>query len=235
MRSEFAPVRAVMFDLDGTLLDSAPDIACAANRMLAELGLPQRDPAMIATFVGKGIAKLVQRSLAGCIDGVADAGLVERALPLFERFYEEESGRRTRTYPGVVEGLTMLAGSELPLACVTNKSERFTHALLAATDIARFFRLVVGGDTLSRRKPDPLPFLHACEHFGVAAREALVVGDSYNDVEGARAAGCPVVCVSYGYREGMPVDSLQSDAIVDSLEEAARLAIGTQAAREALT
>ncbi len=224
----YPPVRAVMFDLDGTLLDSAPDLACAANRMLAALGLPGRDPELLATFIGKGITRLVERTLAGSLEGAADAPLVARALPLYERFYEEESGRNTSVFPGVTEGLEMLAREGVPLACITNKSERFTHALLDQTGLAHFFRTVVGGDTLPRRKPDPLPFLHACERLGVAAREALMVGDSQNDVAGARAAGCPVVCVPYGYREGMPVDALGSDAIVASVVEAARLVVASR-------
>ena len=225
----YPPVRAVMFDLDGTLLDSAPDLAHAANLTLAALGLPGRDPELLVTFIGKGIVRLVERTLAGSLEGAADAALVERALPLFERLYEQESGRNTSVFPGVTEGLEMLAREGVPLACVTNKSERFTHALLAQAGLAHYFAAVVGGDTLPRRKPDPLPFLHVCERLGVAARETLVVGDSQNDVAGARAAGCPVVCVPYGYREGMPVDALGSDAIVASVAEAARLVLASRA------
>jgi len=219
----------VIFDLDGTLLDSAPDLAFAANRMLAALGMPGRDLALLASFIGKGIPRLVERSLAGTLDGTADAALVARALPLYERFYGEESGRRTSVYPGVAEGLEMLERKGLPLACVTNKAERFTHALLADKGLAHFFSVVVGGDTLPRKKPDPLPFRHVCERFGVASREVLVVGDSRNDVAGARAAGCPVICVPYGYSEGEPVASLEGDAIVASLVEAARIVIASRA------
>jgi phosphoglycolate phosphatase len=224
----YPPLRAVIFDLDGTLVDSAPDLAFAANRMLAALGLPERDAALLATFIGKGIPRLVERSLAGSLDGEADAVLMARALPLYERFYEEESGRQTSVYPGVADGLEMLAREGLPLACVTNKAARFTHALLADKGLAHFFSVVVGGDTLPRKKPDPLPFRHACERLGVAAREALVVGDSRNDVAGARAAGCPVICVPYGYNEGEPVAGLDSDAIVASLVEAARIVIASR-------
>jgi len=229
----YPPLRAVMFDLDGTLVDSAPDLARAANLMLSALGIPERDPALIATYIGKGIARLVERSLAGEIDGAADAALMARALPLFERFYEEESGRRSSVYPGVTEGLEMLARNGIPLACVTNKPERHTHALLSAMGLAGFFAVVVGGDTLEAKKPDPRPFLHACERLGVAAADALVVGDSGNDVAGARAAGCPVICVPYGYNEGTPVEALGSDAIVPTLVEAARIVIASRARQTA--
>ena len=226
----YRPLRAVIFDLDGTLVDSAPDLAFAANRMLAALGMPQREPALLATFIGKGIPRLVERALAGSLEGVADKALMARALPLYEGYYGEESGRRTTVYPGVAEGLELLAREGLPLACVTNKAERFTHALLADTGLARFFAVVVGGDTLPKKKPDPLPFRHVCDRLGVAASEALVVGDSRNDVAGARAAGCPVICVPYGYNEGEPVESLDSDAIVATLVEAARIVIASRAA-----
>ena len=153
-----------------------------------------------------------------------------RALPLYERFYEEESGRRTSVYPGVAEGLEMLFREGLPLACVTNKAARFADALLADKGLAHYFSVVVGGDTLPRKKPDPLPFRHVCERLGVAPREALVVGDSRNDVAGARAAGCPVICVPYGYNEGDPVAALDSDAIVATLVEAAQIVIASRPA-----
>lgn len=232
--SAYPPLRAVMFDLDGTLVDSAPDLAFAANRMLATLGMPARDPALLSSFIGKGIPRLVERSLAGSLDGRADSGLMARALALFESYYEEESGRRTTVYPGVAEGLEMLARAGLPLACVTNKAERFTHTLLAGMGLAYFFALVVGGDTLPRKKPDPLPFRHVCERLGVAPGEALVVGDSRNDVAGARAAGCPVICVPYGYNEGEAVETLDCDAIVASVAEAARIVIATRASPAAV-
>lgn len=230
MRARLAgPFRALMFDLDGTLLDSAADLACAANCTLADLGMPQRSESLLATFIGKGIARLVERSLSGRVDGFADAALVARALPIFERHYERESGRQTTVFPGVVEGLEALKAQALPLACITNKAERFAVALLAKTGLAPYFALVVGGDTLERKKPDPLPFTFACKRFGVAPAEALVVGDSENDVAGARAAGCPVVCVPYGYNEGRPIESAGCDAVVASVLEAANLALSARA------
>jgi len=223
----YPPLRAVIFDLDGTLVHSAPDIACAANRMLEALGMPARDPALISTYIGKGIAVLVERALVGSLKGGADAALLAQALPLFDRYYEEESGRRTALYPGVREGLQLLAQADLPLACVTNKPERHTIALLTQMDLLQFFSVVVGGDTLPRKKPDPLPLRYVCERIGVRTAQTLVVGDSGNDVAGARAAGCPVICVPYGYNEGEPVESLGSDAIVPTILDAAGVVIAS--------
>ncbi|MET0680375.1 MAG: phosphoglycolate phosphatase [Burkholderiales bacterium] len=214
--------RAVLFDLDGTLLDTAPDLAAAANAMLADLGLPARDPAAIATYIGRGIPALVHRSLTGSLDVTADASLFERALRLFERRYAEESGRRAEPYPGVVQGLTRIRALRLGIGCVTNKAGRFTQELLDRKGLARFFGCVVSGDTLARKKPDPLPVVHACDLLGAHPRDALLIGDSLNDVLAARAAGCAVWCVPYGYNEGRPVGALDCDAIVGDLVEAAR-------------
>lgn len=216
-------VKAVTIDLDGTLADTIPDLAVAANMMLRELGRPGLDVERIRTFVGKGIPKLIERALAGGLDGAAPEELLERALPVYERCYAEVNGKHTVIYPGVTEGLQALRAMQLPLACVTNKSGRFTAPLLEHLGIAFFFEQVIAGDTLPQKKPDPAQLLHACRGFGVAPREMLMIGDSLNDAEAARAAGCPVFCVTYGYNEGRDVRELDVDAIVASLEEAARL------------
>lgn len=218
--------RAILLDLDGTLLDSAPDLAAAANGMLAELGLPARDPAVIATYIGKGIPRLVERTLTGSLDALADPALLSRALPIYERHYAAESGQRSVPFPGVIEGLRALHGAGLPLACITNKAERFTLDLLKRTALDGFFKVVVCGDTVARKKPDPEPVLAACARLGVRPGEALMIGDSANDVQSARAAGCPVWCVPYGYNEGRPVESLDCDRIVPDLAEAARQLVG---------
>jgi len=216
-------VKAVMIDLDGTLADTIPDLAAAANMMLRELSQPELDIELIRTFVGKGIPKLVERALAGSIAGGASAGEMERALPAFERCYAEVNGRHTVMYPGVEEGLAALRKMGLPLACVTNKSGRFTAPLLDYLGIARHFEQVIAGDTLPQKKPDPQPLLHACRGFGIAPGDMLMIGDSVNDVQAARAAGCPVFCVPYGYNEGQDVRGLDVDAIVPSLIAATRL------------
>jgi len=216
-------VKAVMIDLDGTLADTIPDLAEAANMMLRELGRPGLERELIRTFVGKGIPKLVERALAGSLEGSVPAGLLARALPIYERCYAEVNGKHTVIFPGVSEGLRTLRAMQLPLACVTNKAERFTLALLEQLQLARCFEQVIAGDTLPQKKPDPQPLLHACRGFGIAPGDMLMIGDSANDVEAARAAGCPVFCVTYGYNEGRDVRELDVDAIVASLIEATRL------------
>jgi len=216
-------VKAVMIDLDGTLADTIPDLAEAANMMLRELDRPGLERELIRTFVGKGIPKLVERALAGNLEGGVPAGLLARALPIYERCYAEVNGKHTVIFPGVSEGLRTLRAMQLPLACVTNKAERFTLALLEQLQLARCFEQVIAGDTLPQKKPDPQPLLHACRGFGIAPRDMLMIGDSANDVEAARAAGCPVFCVTYGYNEGRDVRELDVDAIVASLIEATRL------------
>jgi len=212
-----------MIDLDGTLADTIPDLAQAANRMLHELGRPALELELIRTFVGKGIPKLVERALAGALEARVDGGLLQRALPIYERCYAEENGRHSVVFPGVREGLGQLRAMQLPLACVTNKAERFTRDLLEQLGLARCFEQVIAGDTLPQKKPDPQPLLHACRGFGISPADMLMIGDSANDVEAARAAGCPVFCVDYGYNEGRDVRELDVDAIVASLIEATRL------------
>jgi phosphoglycolate phosphatase len=212
-----------MIDLDGTLLDTIPDLAVAANLMLEALDRPPLEADLIRTFVGKGVRNLVKRTLAGDITGAVDCAALERALPIYERCYDSVNGRHTTVYPGVMEGLDRLRMQGFPLGCVTNKSTRFTLPLLAHMKLSDYFSEVVAGDTLPRKKPDPAPLLYACDKFGVAPCEMLMIGDSLNDAQAARAAGCPVFCVPYGYNEGQDVRELDVDAIVSSLIEAAGL------------
>ncbi len=217
------PVKAVMIDLDGTLLDTVADLAVAVNMMLQKLGRAPLDEKRVRDFVGRGIPNLVQRSLAGELNAEADAALFERALPLYLDCYESVNGRHTLLYPGVREGLDALRDAGFPLACVTNKSARFTLPLLKQMRLADYFAIVVAGDTLPKKKPDPLPLTYACEQFGIAPRDMLMIGDSLNDAIAARAAGCPVFCVPYGYNEGLDVRELDVDAIVETLIEATKL------------
>ncbi len=208
-----------MIDLDGTLLDTIPDLAAATNLMLEALGHVPLPLDTVRTYVGKGIPRLVERALARAIDGIATPSALTQALPVFERFYAEVNGRHTTIYPGVREGLEQFRAAGFPLACVTNKSGAFTLPLLERMGLASFFAQTISGDTLPRKKPDPLQLLHACQQFGVMPAQMLMIGDSVNDVQAARAAGCPVFCVPYGYNEGHAVQSLDVDAIVATLIE----------------
>ena len=214
-------IAAVMIDLDGTLLDTVPDLAAAAERMLAALGLPARTQEEIRSYIGKGLPNLVRRCLQASAGAARVEALQAEALALYYGYYAEESGRRTSVYPGVLEGLEQFRAMRLRLACVTNKAERYTLPLLEQKGLTPWFELVVSGDTLARKKPDPMQLTHICAAFALAPAEVLLIGDSANDALAARAAGCPVLCVSYGYSEGEDVHNLGCDAIVESLSEAA--------------
>ncbi len=214
-------VKAVTLDLDGTLLDTIPDLAAASNAMLAELGRPPLDVELIQTFVGKGIARLVERTLDAA--DIFDAATRERAHEVFGRHYERLNGKHTTMYPGVREGLDVMRDQGIPLACITNKAGRFTRPLLEMQGLADYFEQIVAGDTLPQKKPHPAQLLHACAEFGIEPAEMLMIGDSVNDAQAARAAGCPIFCVPYGYNEGRDVHELDTDAVVGSLVEAADL------------
>lgn len=220
MRIELTHVKAVLLDLDGTLVDTAPDIATAANRMLASLGRAAVPESRVAGFIGQGIANLVRRVLAETGDGTP-GDCFARAHALFEDAYLEHIADRSRPYPGVVEGLDRFRAAGFPLGCVTNKASRFTLKLLRATGLRPYFGAVVSGDDVVNRKPAPDALLAAAAALGVQAREAWMIGDSAADVRAARAAGCPVAVVPYGYREGLTLEALGADAIVASVEEAA--------------
>jgi phosphoglycolate phosphatase len=219
------PIKAVVVDLDGTLLDTAEDLADSAMATAADLGLPPVDVEAVKTYIGNGVPRLVKRVLTRDMDAEPDASLFERAMPLFDRHYSEWVSRKSHPFPGVVEGLRAFKAMGLHVACITNKAERFTVPLLQATGLFPFFELVLSGDTLPEKKPSPLPLLHACQYFGVEPDELLLIGDSLNDSQAARAAGCPVFCVPYGYNRGRPVAELDLDAVVASLEEASKLIV----------
>jgi phosphoglycolate phosphatase len=216
-------VRAVAIDLDGTMLDTIEDLCAAVNHTLGELRLPKLELELVRTFVGKGISNLVERSLRAALEAEPDQALVAKAMPLYAANYERVNGDTTTIYPGVREGLDALTRADLPLACITNKSSRFTAPLLERIGFAHYFPVVVCGDTLPQKKPDPQPLTHAAARMQVQPAQMLMIGDSINDAQAARAAGCPVFCVSYGYNEGHDVRSLDVDAIVPSLIEAAAL------------
>jgi len=217
------PLKVVVIDLDGTLLDTAPDLADAAMAMAADLGLPPVDLAEVKTYIGNGVSRLVKRVLTRDLHADPAPELFAKALPIYERHYAEWVSRKSRPFPGVVEGLQAIKASGVHLACITNKAARFTHPLLKDTGLIDFFELILSGDTLPEKKPSPLPLLYACSVFECEPAELLLIGDSLNDAQAARAAGCPVFCVLYGYNRGRPVVELDLDAVVTSLAEAAKL------------
>lgn len=215
------PIRSITLDLDGTLLDTVPDLAAAANAMLLELDLPLRQENEIRNFVGRGISTLVLRCLARNTPVPAEQHA--HAVEVYQRHYARVNGLAARIFPGVIEGLESFRRMGLKMAVITNKAAAFTEPLLFATGLAPYFEFAVSGDTLVEKKPHPLPLIHACERLGTRTGGNLHIGDSKHDAAAARAAGCPVFCVPYGYNEGEDVRKLDCDAIVVSLEEAARM------------
>lgn len=214
-------IKAVVFDLDGTLLDTAGDYAASANAMLEDLQMPRLDVAQIKTFIGNGIHALVTRCLRASQHAEPTPALVSRAQALFESHYADLLTAETQIYDGVIEGLRQLRQKGLMLGCITNKYEKFTLPLLKLTGLLDFFTLVLSGDSLPQKKPDPAPLLYACRYFGIEPRHLLMIGDSANDTLAARAAGCPVLCVPYGYSAGLDITKLDHDGIVSSIYEAA--------------
>jgi len=210
---------AVLFDLDGTLLDTAADIARALNRTLAERGWAPLPVSDVARMIGRGSPILIERAAAAqgqALSETDQAAMVER---FFEHYgaLEEADESDAQAYPGASDTLRTLHESGVRVAVVTNKQHRFAKALLERLDLMRWVDVVVGGDTCERRKPDPQPLLFACESLAVPASQALMVGDSINDVSAARAANIPVVCVPYGYNEGKDPRTLACDAMIDTL------------------
>ena len=209
----------ILIDLDGTLIDSVPDLAFCVDAMMTELGLPVRGEAAVRNWVGNGVERLVQRALCNDLDGQPDTPLFERALPVFMRLYQENTSQRSCLYAGVREGLDLLHAQEYRLGCVTNKAERFTLPLLRDKGILDHFELVVSGDTLEKKKPDPMPLLYAADRFGVAPADSLMVGDSRSDVKAARAAGFRIVCMTYGYNHGADIREENPDVVLDRLDQ----------------
>lgn len=213
------PRRAVLFDLDGTLIDSAPDIAAAADRALVECGLPARGLARVRAYIGGGAERLIHRCLTERLDGVAEQALFERAFAAFFRHYERGLTATTRPYPGVRETLETLRERGYALGCVTNKPARFTTTLLATLSLAPYFAVVVAGDTLTVKKPDPEPLRYATAALGARASTTTMVGDSLADLKAARAAGMRIVCVSYGYSPNVRLADFTPDALIDRMPE----------------
>ena len=209
----------ILIDVDGTLVDSVPDLAFCVDTMMAALGRSPHGEARVRKWVGNGVERLVRRALVGALQGEPDAADFDRAYPLFLDLYAENTSKRSCLYPGVREGIDLLKSAGYRLGCVTNKAAQFTEPLLKDLGIFDDFSIVISGDTLSTKKPDPAPLLHAAEFFGCEPASALMVGDSVSDVAAARAAGFQIVCMSYGYNHGVDIREAAPDAVIDSFVE----------------
>ena len=217
-----APLRSprmILIDVDGTLVDSVPDLAYCVDELMRALDRPPHGEARVRNWVGNGVERLVRRALIGQLDGEPPEEDYARAYPVFLELYAENTSKRSRLYPGIREGVDWLQAQGYLLGCVTNKAAQFTIPLLQDLGVLDRFGIVVSGDTLPVKKPDPAPLLHAAKHFGVTAAESLMVGDSVSDVKAARAAGFQIVCMSYGYNHGVDIRTAQPDAVIDSLVE----------------
>ena len=216
---------AAIIDLDGTMVDTLGDFAEALNRMLGDLELPPIAAQHIERMVGKGSEHLLRSVLNHVLEHMGKAptaieieALYAHAWPSYQRHYLAINGHYARVYPGVEAGLQALRHAGLRLACLTNKPTSFALPLLRAKGLEGYFEQVFGGDSFDKKKPDPLPLLKTCEALQTAPARTLMVGDSSNDAQAARAAGCPVVLVTYGYNHGQPAQAVDADGYVDSLE-----------------
>jgi len=209
----------ILIDVDGTLVDSVPDLAYCVDEMMKQLEMPVHGEAKVREWVGNGVERLCRRALIGQLDGEPDDALFEKAYPIFLALYAENTSKRSCLYPGVEEGLDYMQAQGYKLGCVTNKAAEFTHPLLKDLGIFDRFEIVISGDTLAKKKPDPLPLLHGAEHFGVKPENAMMLGDSMSDVKAARAAGFQIICMSYGYNHGIDIRDYNPDAVIDSMAE----------------
>lgn len=209
----------VLIDVDGTLVDSVPDLAFCVDEMMKQLGMPVHGEAKVRHWVGNGVERLVRRALIGKLDGEPDEALFAKAYPIYLELYAENTSARSLLYPGVKEGLAYLKAAGYKLGCVTNKAAQFTIPLLKDLGVYDEFAIVVSGDTLPQKKPDPAPLLHVAKHFGVSPAKSLMIGDSVSDVKAARAAQFQIICMSYGYNHGMNIRDAHPDAVIDSMAE----------------
>ncbi|MDQ5769333.1 phosphoglycolate phosphatase [Thiothrix subterranea] len=216
--------KMVLIDVDGTLVDSVPDLTFCVDEMLKQLDMPVRGEAAVRQWVGNGVQRLTERALTNDLDGYPDAELFARAMPIFMELYAENTSKRSRLYDGVLEGLDFLQSCPgLKIGCVTNKAEQFTLPLLTDLGIVDRFEIIISGDSLPEKKPHPLPLLHAAEKLGVKPEDSVMIGDSKSDVKAARAAGFQIICMTYGYNHGEDIRNYSPDAVIDSMTELASL------------
>jgi phosphoglycolate phosphatase len=210
-------IKGVLIDLDGTLLDTVPDLAAACNGMMSDLGLQTVSAKQVSEYVGKGAEVLVHRCLTSTLDGKAESKLFGKAMLAFGKNYHRTNGIYAKVYDGVFDGLDAMRAKGLKLACVTNKPFEFAEPLLEATKLRHYFEFVQGGDTIEKKKPDPLPMLWAASRLGLPPEQCAAIGDSMNDALAGNAAGMRVLMVPYGYNEGRAVLPSDCHAIIPSL------------------
>lgn len=208
-----------LIDVDGTLVDSVPDLAWCVDAMMQQMNMPVRGEEAVRQWVGNGVPRLVERALTNDLDGMPDQALYDQAYPIFLELYAENTSKRSRVYDGVFDGLDYLKAAGYRLGCVTNKAEQFTLPLLKDLGLSDYFECVIAGDTLPKKKPDPMPLLHAAELMGVSPAASTMLGDSKSDVKAARAAGFQIICMSYGYNHGEDIRNYDPDAVIDSMSE----------------
>lgn len=209
----------VLIDVDGTLVDSVPDLAWCVDAMMSQLDMPEHGEQKVRHWVGNGVERLVKRALLNQLDGEPDTALYDRALPIFEDLYSENTSKRSCLYEGVAEALEFLKTTGVRIGCVTNKASQFTLPILRDLGIADYFETVICGDMVERKKPDPLPLLMAAKQLQSDPEKSLMLGDSMSDVKAARAAGFDIICMSYGYNHGEDIRDYNPDAVVDSMYE----------------
>lgn len=209
----------VLIDVDGTLVDSVPDLAYCVDEMLKQLDMPVYGEDMVRNWVGNGVERLTRRALIGQLDGEPDEALFEKAYPIFLDLYDKNVCERSCLYDGVREAMDFLKTADVKVGCVTNKNAQFTLPILEKLGIKDDFEIIICGDTLTKKKPDPLPLLHAAEKLGVTPEQSMMLGDSMSDVKAARAAGFDIICMSYGYNHGEDIRDYNPDAVVDSMAE----------------
>jgi len=209
----------VLIDVDGTLVDSVPDLAFCVDEMLKQLDMPVRGEQRVRHWVGNGVERLVKRGLINQLDGEPDEALYAKALPIFRELYADNTSKRSCLYDGVREALDFLTTTGVKIGCVTNKASEFTLPILRDLGISDYFETVLCGDMVERKKPDPLPLLQSAETLGVSPQVSLMIGDSMSDVKAARAAGFDIVCMSYGYNHGEDIRDYDPDAVIDSMDQ----------------
>jgi len=209
----------ILIDLDGTLVNSVPDLTYCVDEMMKQIGMPTRGEAAVRNWVGNGVQRLTERALVNSVDGMPEQDLMDKAYPIFLELYKDNNAKHSCVYEGVVEGLDWMKAQGYRVACVTNKAEAFTIPLLKEKGLFDYFEVVVSGDTCAEKKPHPMPLLHAADLLGVSPDNALMIGDSRSDVKAARAAGFHIFCMTYGYNHGEDIRDYSPDVILDSFVE----------------